>query len=89
MKGLSVGTRVVLKGGGVAWEYGPVAASGFAPAYEHANLGRQIRLIAGQTGVVSGSEGPDEAPSAYYVRLDARGKPTKEVKLFPRQVSEA
>ena len=88
MKGLSVGTHVVLKGGGKAWEYGPVAASGFAPAYAHANLGRQIRLVVGQTGVVSGSEGPEDNPSAYYVRLNVSGKSTLEVKLFPRQVSE-
>jgi hypothetical protein len=89
MKALSIGTHVVLKSGGKAWEYGPVAASDFAPAYAHANLGRQIRLSAGQSGVVSGSEGPTDNPSAYYVCLDVSGKSALEVKLFPRQVSKA
>ena len=89
MKALSIGTHIILKGGGKAWQYGPVAASDFAPAYAHANLGRQVRLSAGQSGVVSGSEGPADDPNAYYVRLDVSGKSALEVKLFPRQVSEA
>jgi hypothetical protein len=89
MKALAIGTHIVLKSGGKAWEYGPVAADGLAPAFAHANLGRQVRLSAWQFGVVSGSEGPDDRPSAYYVRLDVSGKPTPEVKLFPRQVSKA
>lgn len=88
MKGLTIGDRVVVKNGGFAWEYGPIEASFAAPAFEHANLGRRLRLRIGQTGVITGLEGPADDPSAYYVCLEARGRQGREVRLFLRQVTQ-
>jgi len=88
MKALANGTRVLIGIGSKTYEYGPVEAAEGGAVFAHANLGRQVKVKPGQTGVVTGFEGPLGDPNGYYVRLDERGpKPGRVVKLYPRQVT--
>jgi len=87
MKSLAVGSRVTMKSADTVWEYGPSEASEASPAYEHANLGRRVKLTVGQGGTVVGVERHGTVTGAYFVRLDERGRAGREVRLFPRQVA--